>query len=137
MRLAALGIVAAVIGGTAMYDNYDKKTNYQHVNARISAVTEQCYLEKSERGVMTRTTSTSGLTSCEVADFLRRQHPAWQGYDLKHKIEVSFGYVSPVDGAWHTGSHQMSAMPDGKPLRAGDGFPILASKTKADKTRGT
>ena len=75
MRMAAIGIIAAVIGGTAIYDNYDKKTNYQPVNARVTAVTEQCYLEKSERGVMTRTTSTSDLTRCEVADYLRRQHP--------------------------------------------------------------
>jgi hypothetical protein len=136
MRMAAIGLVAAVIGGTAIYDNYDKKNNYQPVNARITAVNEQCYLEKSERGLLTKTTSTSDLTRCEVAEILARNHPKWQGYDIKHKIDVSFGYVSPVDGAWHTGNHQLSAFPDGRPLRAGDGLPILISKTKADKTRG-
>ena len=135
MRMAAIGLVAAAVGGTAIYDNYDKKNNYQPVNARVSAVTEQCYLEKSARGVLTKTTSTSDLTRCEVAEILVRDHPAWQGYAIKHRIDVSFGYVSPVDGAWHTGSHRMSALPNGKPLRAGDGLPILVSKTKADKTR--
>ena|ERR1700712_655115 len=136
MRLAAIGIVAAVIGGTAFYDQYDKKTNFQPVTARVSAVNEQCYLEKSERGILTRTTSTSDLTRCEVAEILAHHHPSWQGYNIKHKIDVSFAYVSPVDGATHMGSHQMSAFPDGKPLRAGDVLPIRASKTKADKTRG-
>src|SRR5580692_7459999 len=116
MRMAAIGIVAAVIGGTAICDNYDKKNNFQPVNARISAVNEQCYLEKSERGILTRTTSTSDLTRCEVAEFLTRNHPKWQGYDIKHRIDVSFAYVSPVDGATHAGSHRMSAFPTDRPL---------------------
>jgi hypothetical protein len=137
MRMAAIAIVAAVIGGTAIYDNYDKKNNFQPVNARVTAVSEQCYLEKSERGVLTRTTSTSDLTRCEVAELLTREHPKWQGYDVKHRIDVSFAYVSPVDGATHAGSHRMSAFPNGRPLRAGEVLPILASKTKADKTRET
>ena len=87
------------------------------------------HLEGSYSGVM-------GLPLFEMAEILARNHPKWQGYDIKHKIDVSFGYVSPVDGAWHTGNHQLSAFPDGRPLRAGDGLPILISKTKADKTRG-
>ena len=84
---------------------------------------------------MTRTTSTFDLTRCEVAEFLTREHPKWQGYDIKHRIDVSFTYVSPVDGAQHTASHRMSAFPTDRPLRAGDVLPIRASKTKADKTR--
>jgi hypothetical protein len=54
---------------------------------------------------------------------------------VKHKIEIHVAYVSPVDGAPHTSSLQMSAFPNGRPLRAGEVLPILASKTKADKTR--
>ena len=136
MRLAAIGIISAVIGITAAHDQYDKKNNFQPVNARVSAVDEQCYLEKSERGILSKTTSTSDMARCEVAEFLTRNHPKWQGYDIKHRIDVSFTYVSPVDGATHTSSHRLSAFPSERPLRAGDVLPILASKTKADKTRG-
>ena len=50
MRLGLYGIVAVGVVGILAYDQYDKKTNFQPVNARISAVNEQCYLEKVERG---------------------------------------------------------------------------------------
>jgi len=135
MRLAAIVIVAVGIAGFAVYDQYDKKVNYQRVEARIAAINEQCYLEKVERGVVSKTTSTSDLIRCEIAELLRRDHPKWQGYDVKHKIELRVAYVSPVDGAAHTSSLQMAAFPNGKPLRAGDVLPLLVSKSKPDKTR--
>jgi hypothetical protein len=135
MRLVVFGAIAAVVAGFAAYDKYDKNANYQPVDARISAVSEQCYMEKVERGVVMKTTSTSELLRCELAEVLTRQHPKWQGYAIKHKIEIRFAYVSPVDGASHASSLTMSAFPKGQPLRTGDVLRVLASKTKADKTR--
>jgi hypothetical protein len=135
MRLAVFGTIAAAVAGFAAYDNYDKKTNFQPVDARISAVSEQCYMEKVERGVLVKTTSTSDLLGCELAEFLTREHPRWRGYAIRHKIEIRFAYVSPVDGATHASSLTMSAFPNGQQLRAGDVLRVLASKTKADKTR--
>lgn len=130
--LCAIAAIAFVV---AVHDQYDKNTNFQPVNARISAVNEQCYMEKVERGVLTKTTLTSDVLNCDLAKALTREHPKWQGYAVKHKIEVRFAFVSPVDGTTRTSSQQMSAFPDGRPLRAGDIFPIRASKTEADKTR--
>jgi len=69
------GAVAAAVGGFAIYDQYDKKTNFQPVDARINAVSEQCYMEKVERGVLVKTTSTSDLVNCEVAEALTKVHP--------------------------------------------------------------
>jgi hypothetical protein len=135
MRLAVYGLVAAAIAGFAIYDQYDKKTNYQRVNAHVSTVTDQCYMEKVERGVLSKTTSTSDLLRCDLAEFLTREHPKWQGYEIRHKIEIQFAYISPVDGATHNSSLRMSAFPSGQPLHMGDVFQVLASKTKADKTR--
>jgi hypothetical protein len=57
------------------------------------------------------------------------------GLSIKHKIEVSVAYVSPVDGERHASSLQMSVSPGGRPLRAGDALQVLASNTKEDKTR--
>lgn len=135
MRLIVIGIVSAGIAGFAAYDQYDKKTNFQPVDARVSTVTDQCYLEKVDRGVLSKTTSTSDMLRCELAELLTREHPKWQGYEIKHKIEVKFAYVSPVDGATHWSSLRMSAFPNGQPLQMGDVLRVLASKTKADKTR--
>ncbi|PDT75500.1 hypothetical protein [Bradyrhizobium sp. C9] len=134
MRWAVV-IVAVGAFGIAIYDQYDKGANYQRVDARISSVNDQCYLEKVERGVVTKTTFTSELTRCETAELLRKEHPKWQGYHVMHKIEVRVVYVSPVDGVSHQSSLEMSYFPSGKPLRAGEVLPVLASKTKADKTR--
>lgn len=135
MRLAIIGFVAVGVVGFAVYDYYDKRTNFVPVNARINTVNEQCYMEKVERGVMTKSTSTSALTGCAVAYLLTQQHPKWQGYTVKHKIEIQFVFTSPVDGAVHTSSLQMSAFPNSQPLHAGDVFLVLASKSKPDKTR--
>jgi hypothetical protein len=135
MRLGLYGIVAVGVIGILAYDQYDKKTNFQPVSARISAVNEQCYMEKVERGVLMKSTLTSDLLHCDVAELLTREHPKWQGYSIKHKIEVRFAYTSPVDGATHTSTLQMSAFPDDRPLHAGDVLQVLASKTKPDKTR--
>jgi hypothetical protein len=135
MRPAALVIVAVGAAGLTAYDQYDKRVNFQRVDARISGVNDQCYMEKVAREGITKTTSTSEPLRCELAQILTREHPRWQGYTIKHKIEVRFVFVSPVDGATHTSSLEMSAFPGGKPLRAGDILPVLASKTNADETR--
>src|SRR5215813_12256265 len=135
MRLTAILIVAVGAAGLAIYDQYDKRVNFQRVDARISGVNEQCYMEKVTREVVTKTTSTSDLLRCDLAKTLTREHPKWQGYAVKHKIEVRFDFVSAVDGAMHTSSMEMSVFPNGRPLHAGEVLPILASKTKADKTR--
>jgi len=135
MRLRFIGIIVAAAVGLAAYDHYDKSMNYLPVGARINAVNEQCYMEKVERGAVTKTTSTSDLVRCEVAEVLIRQHPHWQGYAIKHKIEIKFDYVSPVDGATHASSLTVAVFPGGRPLHPGDTLQVLASKTQADKTR--
>ncbi len=135
MRLIVFATVAVAAAALAAYNKYDKATNFQPVDAHINAVNEQCYMEKVDRGALTKTTSTSDLLRCDVAERLTREHPHWQGYAVKHKIEIRFDYVSPVDRANHASSMTMAAFPNGRPLHAGDVFPVLASKTKADKTR--
>ncbi|WP_426442669.1 hypothetical protein [Bradyrhizobium genosp. P] len=135
MRLGAFAIIAIGVVAVTAYDQYDKKVNYQRVDARVSTVSEQCYMEKVDRGAVTKTTHTSDLLACDLAQRLTREHPKWQGYDVKHKIEVQFTYVSPADGASHMSSLQAATFPNGKPLHAGDVLAILASKTKPDKTR--
>jgi hypothetical protein len=131
MRLVIYGMFCAGLAGLHVYGEFDKRVNYQPVDARVSAVDEQCYMEKKEDAGKW----TSDLLPCEVAALLTRDHPKWQGYDIKHKIEVRFDYISPVDGATHAARLEMSAYPDGRPLHAGDIFSVQASKSQANGTR--
>jgi hypothetical protein len=81
------------------------------VDARIGVVVEQCYMEKVERGAVMKTASTSDLLDCAKAEMLTRAHPKWQGYTIKHKIEIRFAYVSPVDGATHDSQDAPTVIP--------------------------
>ena len=134
MRLVVCGMVCAGLAGLHVNNEFDKRVNFQPIDARVSAVNEQCYMEKTE-GFASEKTWVSDLLPCELAALLTREHPKWQGYDVKHKIEVRFDYISPVDGATHASSLEMSAYPDGRPLHAGDIFPVQASRDHANRTR--
>ncbi|WP_298269663.1 hypothetical protein [uncultured Bradyrhizobium sp.] len=137
MRLAGLAITLASAVGIVAYDQYDKSTNYTRVDARVSGVNDQCYLEKIERGILTKTKWTSDMVGCEAAELMRKDNPKWQGYNVRHKIELRVVYVSPVDGISHQSVLRMASFPCGQPLHAGDLLPVLASRTKVDRTRLT
>jgi hypothetical protein len=135
MRIIVWGIVGLGIAGFAAYDQYDRSANYAAVQARVLRVNEQCYLEKKERGVFTKTTQSSRLMPCPLAEMLARDHPAWQGFDIKHKIEVSLLYVSPANGRQQEATMQLTSYPDGRAMRSGDVMAVRASKTEPARTR--
>ena len=136
MRFTTVVIIGVAFAGYVLTaDYYDRKANFQPVDARVSGVSDQCYMEKVERGALTKTTSTSDLVRCDVAESLTRSHPHWRGYAILHKIEIQLTYVSPVDGASHTSSLRLPTYHQGPLPHAGDTLKVLASKTVADKTR--
>lgn len=126
--------VLAIIGFTA-YDFYDKRANYEPVMARVTKVDEQCWMEKKERGILTKTTHTSDLLPCPIAERLVASHPKWAGYAIKMKIEVGYLFTSPVDGKAHAAKRQLSDYPEGHKLGVGDVVEIRASKTNDGKVR--
>ncbi|MGY3445064.1 MULTISPECIES: hypothetical protein [unclassified Bradyrhizobium] len=131
MRLGLYGLIAIGVAGLYAYIELDKRVNFRPIDARVSSVKEQCYMEKTEGN----RSSTSDLLPCELTELLARNHPKWQGYDIKHKIEIRFAYISPVDGAAHESSLQLASYPDNRPLHAGDIFPLQASRKEANRTR--
>jgi hypothetical protein len=70
MRLVIYGMFCAGLAGLHVYGEFDKRVNYQPVDARVSAVDEQCYMEKKEDAGKW----TSDLLPCEVAALLTRDH---------------------------------------------------------------
>lgn len=131
MRLGLYGMIAIGVAGFYAYGELDKRVNFRPIDARVSSVKEQCYLDNTEDN----RSSTSDLLPCELVELLAHHHPKWQGSDIKHKIEIRFAYISPVDGAARESNLQMAAYPDDRPLRAGDIFPLQASRKDANKTR--
>ncbi|GKQ50580.1 hypothetical protein [Bradyrhizobium sp. Ce-3] len=133
MRLGLYGVIAIGVAGLYAYIELDKRVNFRPIDARVSSVKEQCYLEKTEGNQ----SSTSDLLPCELVELLARHHPKWQGADIKHKIEVRFAYISPVDGAAHESKLQLAAYPDNRQLNSGDIFPVQASRTEANRIRAS
>lgn len=130
-RVMGLGIVAIGVGGFYVFDQYDKKANYVPVQARVSKAEELCYMEKK----VGRTTTTSDVLACDVAQYAVKNHPKWQGFTVKSKISLEYEYVSPVDNRTHSGKRMMSAWPEGRKLNRGELFQIRASKKNPEKTR--
>ncbi|HEX7920910.1 MAG TPA: hypothetical protein VF583_08155 [Bradyrhizobium sp.] len=131
MRLGLYGMIAIGVAGLYAYIEFDKRVNFRPIDARVSSVKEQCYLEKTEDN----RSSTSDLLPCELTELLARHHPKWQGADIKHKIEIRFAYISPVDGAAHESNLQLAEYPDNRQLSRGDIFPVQASRKEANRTR--
>ena len=131
MRLSLYGMIAIGVAGLYAYIEFDKRVNFRPIDARVSSVKEHCYLEKTEDN----RSSTSDLLPCELTELLARHHPKWQGADIKHKIEIRFAYISPVDGAAHESNLQLAEYPDNRQLSRGDIFPVQASRKEANRTR--
>jgi len=133
IKLGAGLIVIALIFSAV--DKLNKSANYDPVLAQITYVSSSCYLQKEDRGVVTKTTTTTDKVSCETARKLHASHPAYTDMQVKGTVEAAFTYVSPVDNASHRGTLTYPYEKYGKvaELSLGDKLPILAHKSHADK----
>ena len=93
LRLQIFAGAALIAGSAIVYDAYDKAANYVPVAARASNVDRKCYMEKKEG----RTTYTSDVLECSMAELAVKDHPKWMGYTVKSRIVIDFTFPSPVD----------------------------------------
>lgn len=130
-RAVGAGVVLVGVGGFVAYDQYDKKANFTPVQARVTDVNDICYMERRSG----RTREWSENIPCDRAEMAVKYSPKWTGFDIRHKITVSYEYLSPVDKRTHTGKHEYSYLPEGKPINRGQLLTIRASKSDPAKTR--
>lgn len=130
-RAMWFGIVMVGAGGVYAYDQYDKRTNFVPVQARVVDVKETCYMERRAG----RRTTTSDTLACNLARDMVQNHPSWQGFQVKQQIVVNYEYVSPADKRTHSGKRTLSAYPNGKKLSSGEILNVRASKTDPNKSR--
>lgn len=136
IRLYLAGGAVLFAGVAIMAQKIDHSTNYTPVMASITAVKlGDCYLKKVDRGILTKTTSTTGNMPCDEAEDLRLHHPEYEGMEALGYMDVSFTYVSPVDHRQHSDS-MTYAFDDYSRLAHAEGaqLPILAHKSDPAKT---
>ena len=127
-------LAAVALGGIFLYAQYDMTTNYERIPAKVTKVEELCYLKKKERGVLTKTTTTTKEGPCNVVSALNRTHPEYQDFDLVKVTYVEFRYRSPADGKMHRGKDKQVNRKAALPLRSGDEGEVLAHKQDWSKT---
>jgi len=117
------------------WHQYDRNTNYVPISARVVKLEALCYLEKTERGVASKTTYTTKEGPCEIVELLQKSDPKFDGYHIVRNNYVEYYYTSPVDGQAHTGRHQQVKHKDGRLIAEGDELMVLAHKKNAEKTQ--
>ena len=131
MKIAAAGLL---IGGGTLFAQYDRSTNYEPVEARITNVTEKCYLKKVSRGFKSTKTTTTGEGDCTIASALASGHPEYQGMDVIRTAYVEVKYRSPVDGQYHRETIKFESKTKAK-YRSGQPLKILAHVREAERIR--
>lgn len=138
MRKFLIKLVVGVIalGGFTAYAAWDRSANYEPVTAEVTKVEEVCYMKKTERGIASKTTTTTKEGPCPIVTALNQSHPEYQDFDLVKVTTIEFRYRSPADGQLHRGEQREENRRDsGLPLRKGDDLVVLAHKTKPEDTR--
>ena len=137
--LTHLKIYGAVIGGVAfaggalLYNQSGElRANYTLVNAKITKVMLECYIERHEKKVVQKESSELAYMDCTVAPLVARQH-GFENTDIKRRASVTYRYRSPVDDELYTGMYvrmgTVETLVPGKIIR------IHAHKVQPDKTR--
>lgn len=128
-----MGLFLLIFGAFVAYKEYNLAANYERIPATVTRVEELCYLEKRERGLFTRTATTTKEGPCDIVKALNETHPEYQGFDLGKVTYVEFRYRSPADGNLHRGKDKLLNRKSNLPLRAGVEGVVYAHKVKPDQ----
>ncbi len=137
MKRLFIKLVIVLVGflGILAYTKYDEATNFEETTAEVTKVEELCYLKKKERGVLSKTTTTTKEGSCAVITALNETHPEYQDFNLIKNTYVEYRYKSPADGKFHRGKHRQAKHANGNAVRRGDRLAVLAHTTDPETTR--
>jgi len=110
----------------------DLKANYTLVEAEITDVAVQCYIERSKKKVVQKDTNDLAYMDCSVAPLVAEQH-GFDDADIKQRASVTYSYRSPVDDEVYSGTYarkgEVEALVPGKTIH------VHAHKVEPDKSR--
>lgn len=130
LHFGIIGVVA--VGGGGWYYT-DRALNYVEVEARIDAVDSTCHLERTKRGVVTKTREWTRDGDCDTVAAIKAETPDYADMAIERKTVVKVRYTSPADGQIHSSSYRVttSGNPDPK-LVEGGVVHVMASKTRPE-----
>lgn len=135
MRLSLIKpiMIVVVLGGGYAFYTYDRATNYELAQAIVTDIEETCYLTKQERGALSKTTYTTDPGPCDEWKSVKENHPAYGDFRLVRSTNVTFDYISPVNGEYYSGTLKQAKHKDGSWIRKGDRLDILAHTSVPEK----
>jgi|GEM_PF-2027655 len=131
---AAAGAVAVFAGGTMYSQSTDLTSNYTPVNARISAVEVECFIEARNKKITNDGSDSLAYMDCEIAPMVAAMHDMKEK-DIKQRVSASYIYISPVDGQRHEGDFTRRGRDRAADFTVGSTVPVFAHNSDAAKFR--
>jgi hypothetical protein len=136
IRAWIAGGLATVVAGAIAVDKFDTAKNYVEVKGVVSNIESTCYLKSVDRGVMTKTTTTTDTGPCAEIEELHANHPAYQNMNIDGNIAVEFDYISPADKQQHQGTLNYAySNADIRKLKYYDSFTLHAHTSDPTKVK--
>ncbi len=136
MRYRFYGLLAVPVIFGAMFGGFylDLSLNYVPVAGMITSTSVLCHLQKGRDKVADKVTHKTIEVPCAIAQDAVRPGQTWAGFTVTPVTTIYYGYVSPVDKAWHTGSTTRAGGADKWPA-PGTHVRIYAHKKQADTAK--
>lgn len=108
-KLLALGLIASIVA----YHQGDKFLNYSLVDASITSVKVDCYIESGNQKLVQKDTGVIAYMDCAKAPIAAIAFN-YSDKDVKHRAKVAYQFKSPADGSNQIGEYVDSSAQDGE-----------------------
>jgi hypothetical protein len=136
LRLYAAVGVFGVAGVAIVVDQVDKKMNYYQMEVAVADVERTCHLEKSTRGLVTKTREWTNDADCDEVYAAQASDPAYKGFKVEGTATVTVAYTSPADQSYTTGKIYLNQSDEAfRSIKVNDRIVVLAHEDDPKKIR--
>lgn len=136
LRLYAAVGVFGLAGVAVIVDQFDKKMNYYQMEVAVAEVDRTCHLEKSTRGLVSKTREWTEDADCDEVYAAQKSDPEFAGFDVEGTATVTVAYTSPVDQSYTTAKIYLNQSDDAfRTIKVNDRIVVLAHEDDPKKIR--
>jgi hypothetical protein len=136
LRLYAAIGVFGVAGVAVVVDQFDKKMNYYQMEVAVAEIERTCHLEKSTRGLVSKTREWTNDADCDLVYEAQANDPEYKDFDVEGSATVTVSYTSPVDQSYTTGKIYLNQSDENfRTLKVNDRIVVLAHEDDPKKIR--